>query len=147
MSKRLTIADVAGVKLADSNNFPPPYEVTAALDHAFAQGSQGWGVTREIGVYLFLARELHWALEIAETADENRRMLKGAQLETGRLKKKIEQLTAEVEGLRDELADSNDAMLRRFDPSAADSTDLHTWISCKLAELARVSGRRENNSE
>lgn len=94
MTDRLTIADVAGVKLADDSNFPPLYEVTAALDHAFAQGSQGWGVTREVGVYLTLARELHAALEIAETADENRRMLKGAQMENGRLKKKIEKIEA-----------------------------------------------------
>ena len=47
----------------------------------------------------------------------------------------ITRLRAELERSRDELADSEASMLRRFDPAAADSTDLFTWITCLRAEL------------
>ena len=95
MNNQLTTQDLTGVKLVSDDNFAPLFEVRAAIDYAITQGSQGWGVTREAGVYNFLARELLTALEVATTADENHRMLKGAQLKLGKLEKKIEKLKAE----------------------------------------------------
>ena len=93
---RLTLKDLAGTKLIQPENLAPLLQVQLALDHTYGQASQGWGVTPEIAVYGYLATELRTQMEIAETADENRRMLKGAQMETGRLKKKIEKLDAEI---------------------------------------------------
>ena len=49
----------------------------------------------------------------------------------------------ENERLRDELADYDNAMLRKFDARAAESTDLFTWITCTLAEMDRL--RAENS--
>ena len=43
-------------------------------------------------------------------------------------------LEAERDHLQDKLADVESSMLRRFDPAAAESTDLFTWITCMLAE-------------
>lgn len=95
MNNQLTATDLDGVKLIQRDNLPQLHEIQAALEHTYQQASQGWGVTREVGVYAFLATELREALEVAATADENFRMLKGAQMEAGRLKKKIEKLEAE----------------------------------------------------
>ena len=86
-----------GVKLVFGEDyFATPEEVENELERAYQQASQGWGVRREIGVYLALARDLKIATELAATADENQRMLKGAQMEGGRLKKKIAELEAEA---------------------------------------------------
>lgn len=59
----------------------------------------------------------------------------------------ITRLRAELERSRDELADSEASMLRRFDPAAADSTDLFTWITCLRAELAAELQRRYDGNE
>jgi hypothetical protein len=84
---RLTLQDLDGFKLVDETNVAPLDATQMALEHAFQQGSQGWGVSREVGVYLSLARDLKLALALANTADEAQRMLKGAQMELGRVKK------------------------------------------------------------
>jgi len=94
---RLTLKDLDGVKLANEEYIATTPEVQDALERAFQQASQGWGVRREVGVFLALARDLKMAMHLAETADEAQRMLKGAQMETGRLKKKIEKLEAELD--------------------------------------------------
>ena len=124
MTEKLNIADVAGIKLAANENFPPLFETRAALDHAFSQGSQGWGVTREVGNYLNLAYALHEALEVSTTAEENHRMLKGAQLENGRLKKKIEKLTAQL--------------------AESDATALALTIALEKAQVALDALRADN---
>jgi|15BtaG_2_1085339.scaffolds.fasta_scaffold06568_2 hypothetical protein len=94
---QLTKQDVAPAKLVDPANLPPLNEVQIMLEHAFVQGSQTWGVKREIGIILVLAQELLEALDIAQAADANQRMLKGAQLETGRLRKQVSTLRAELD--------------------------------------------------
>lgn len=93
--ERLTNADLEGVKLVGEENFAPIEDVQVDLERAFTQGSQGWGVIREHAVINTLARDLLDALAEAATADENFRMLKGAQMEGGRLKKKVDKLEAE----------------------------------------------------
>ena len=47
-------------------------------------------------------------------------------------------MTDERDQLQDKLADAEGSMLRRFDPAAAESTDLFTWITCMLAERDRL---------
>jgi hypothetical protein len=93
---KLKKTDLEGVKLANDEYFASPEEAADFLERGFQQASQGWGVRREVGVCLTLARDLLIAWELADTADEAQRMLKGAQMETGRLKKKIEKLEAEL---------------------------------------------------
>ena len=91
MSK-ITTGDLAPIKLVDAANLPPIDEVLIFLEHAFSQGSQSWGVKREVGMALTLAKELHDTLELAQTADESKRKAAGLQLENGRLRKKLEKL-------------------------------------------------------
>lgn len=55
------------------------------------------------------------------------------------LEKENSRLQHENEELRDKLADTNYDMLCRFDREAAESTDLHTWIQCKLSELKKAN--------
>ena len=84
----LKIEDVNGVKLVtEVNNFASDGDVRNALEGAFVQGSQGWGVSGATAVLLSLARELKAALMLANVADENHRLLKGAQLALGRATK------------------------------------------------------------
>jgi hypothetical protein len=94
---RLTLADVEGVKLVtDLNNFVSIPDARTALEIAFTQGSQGWGVRDDLATFNTLARELRAALALAEVADEAQRMNKGAQLALGKAKKRIEVLEAEA---------------------------------------------------
>jgi len=78
-----------GIKLVDENYIATDGETEAALEQAFQQGSQGWGVRRDQGVLLRLARDLKIALALAQDTTETQNKLKGLQLENGRLKKKI----------------------------------------------------------
>ena len=87
----LKIEDVAGVKLVtDENNFASDGDVRNALEGAFVQGSQGWGVGASNAVLLSVARDMKEALMLANVADENHRLLKGAQMALGRAKKAAE---------------------------------------------------------
>lgn len=91
-------ADLDGVKLVfDEKYFATEEQVQLALEQAFTQGSQGWGVKREAAVLLVMARELRDSLELSTTAEENARLLKGAQMSGGRLKKQVEGLQAKLE--------------------------------------------------
>jgi len=78
-----------GIKLVDENYIATDGEVEAALEQAFQQGSQGWGVRQDQGVLLRMARDLKLALGLAQDTTETTNKLKGLQLENGRLKKKI----------------------------------------------------------
>lgn len=97
----LKLEDLDGIKLVKEENFATDSEVGTAVELGIIQGSQGWGVREEISVILKLARDLKIALALAATADENGRMLKGAQLEGGRLKKQIEKLKSDADDIRD----------------------------------------------
>lgn len=106
----IKLTDLDGVKLVDRTNFADDDEVLNSLEAAYMQGSQGWGVTKEVAIQLTLAECLRAALTIAATADDNRRMLKGAQMELGRVKKQrdtlqsaVDSLTKEVQSVRGDL--------------------------------------------
>lgn len=77
------------VKLVNAENLASPQDTSAIVERAVIQGSQAWGVTREDAVILRLASELRAAQLVADGADEAQRALKGAQLASGRLKKRI----------------------------------------------------------
>jgi len=77
------------VKLVNAENLASPQDASAIIERAVIQGSQAWGVTREDAVILRLASELRAAQLVADGADEAQRALKGAQLASGRLKKRI----------------------------------------------------------
>lgn len=67
------------------------------------------------------------------------RYIAAANPETvSRLLAEVDRLRAEDERLRDELADWQNAMLRKFDAGAAGSTDLYTWITCLSAKNERL---------
>ncbi len=95
--------DLDGIKLVtEENNFASADDTLNVLEAAFMQGSQGWGVTKETAILLRLARALYVALQLAETADENARLLKGAQMELGRVKKQRDALQTNVDMLESE---------------------------------------------
>ncbi len=77
------------IKLVEIENFANEIETEFAIEAAIQQGSQKWGVTRDVSVLLSITLQLRTALEEAATADRNARMLKGAQLELGRTKKAL----------------------------------------------------------
>lgn len=89
--------DLDGVKLVYDAEYIASDEITAqALEVAFSQASQGWGVSREHAVLLNVAQSLRESLKLSTTAEENARLLKGAQMSGGRLKKQIEKLEAQL---------------------------------------------------
>ena len=102
--------DLDGLKLVtDDNNFAGPQQVDLAVESAIAQGSQGWGVQQDVAVLLSVLRDLAGAQLIAQTADENRRMLKGAQMELGRVKKQRDQKDAQLQKAREQLDEKEEA--------------------------------------
>lgn len=104
----LRIEDLEGLKIVDAANFASEIEVRDALENAYVQGSQGWGVRRDVAVILQLARNLRVQIELASTAEtlreeavragcayaELQNKLKGMQLELGRVKKQRDAATA-----------------------------------------------------
>jgi hypothetical protein len=115
----MKLEDLDGLKLVEDRNFAPESEVLETLEAAYMQGSQGWGVTRPTAEILYLARALRGAMTVAATAEENYRLLKGAQMEVGRLKKQRDKLEETIKVLRDEV----DALTARVSELEVDSAD------------------------
>lgn len=139
---KLTLKDLDGIKLiSDPTYFMEPEVVRLELENAYMQGSQGWGVRREVGVYLALARDLKIAMELAATADNAQRMLKGAQLEGGRLRKRIKKLEAEA-------VDAEQRVLARvvevneLDAKYTKALDRITDVECQLGESLKLAESR-----
>ncbi len=117
--------DLDGIKLVtEENNFASDDDTLNVLEAAFMQGSQGWGVTKETAILLRLARVLYVALKLAETADENARLLKGAQMELGRVKKQRDTLQKAVDSLTKQvmLADTEIENLALLQAEVSQST-------------------------
>lgn len=94
----LKIEDLEGIKLVHNEEYiATEAEAQQSLENVFQQASQSWGIRREEGVILKLARDLKIALALANVAEENGRMLKGAQMELGRVKKQRDAALAHVE--------------------------------------------------
>ncbi len=91
----LKLSDLDGLKLVQLTNFANVAEVDRALENAFTQGSQGWGVRPEVAIHLALAARLRDALVIAESLSEAHNQLKAKQMELGRVRKALEKAAAE----------------------------------------------------
>ncbi len=94
-------------QVASADYLATDAEVDEALENAFEQASQGWGVRREVGVYLTLVRELRISLSLAGKADEALRKVKGLQLELGRTKKALGVCAEELDEHNDTLGRAN----------------------------------------
>jgi hypothetical protein len=100
----LTLKDLEGIKLvSDETYIAPVSDAQTALERVFQQASQGWGIRREDGVLLRMASDIKIALALAESADENGRLLKGAQMELGRVKKQRDVIQADLDVARTQL--------------------------------------------
>jgi hypothetical protein len=99
----LTVLD--GLKLVREEYIANDLETAQFIEKAIQQGSQGWGVRREEGVVLRLAKELRVAQELAGSADEAQRKLKGTQLELGRVKKALSVAEGLVESKNRKIAE------------------------------------------
>jgi len=120
----INLEDLDGIKLVKAEYLVEDVELQMALESAYAQGSQGWGVVKSTALLLTMARDLHAALKIALVADENFRLLKGAQMALGREKKakdvlqeQLDMTTSELDSavnrctaLEDELAETEGAL-------------------------------------
>ncbi len=105
----IRIEDLDGVKLVNEENFAPEARVLNVLEEAYMQGSQGWGVTPETAIILHLVRVLRDALALADVSEERQRMLKGAQMELGRVKKARDDAKAQRDELAQVLNDATEA--------------------------------------
>ena len=86
----LKLNDLDGFKLVNIDYLATNDEVVEALRNAFEQGSQGWGVTPEVAIFLSMANQLRVQITLADVADEAQRQLKGEQMGHGRTKKRLE---------------------------------------------------------
>lgn len=86
----ITIEDLDGLEQAKTEYFAAEGVVKSELVNAFEQGSQGWGVRRDVAVYLSLAVQLRAALKLANQADEALRKVAGLQMELGRVRKALD---------------------------------------------------------
>lgn len=57
-------------------------------------------------------------------------------------RERIAELEVDRDAARDNLADWQHDMLAQFDPGAADSTDLYTWIKSTVAKVERLANER-----
>ncbi len=103
----IRLEDLDNVKLVCVENFADEAETVATVESACVQGSQTWGVRRDTGVILSLARNLQIALALAATADEAQRKLKGEQMSHGRTKARLTSLTAQLVALEERYADED----------------------------------------
>lgn len=90
--------DLAKIKLLDGIDAVTDDEVDSYIEHLVQQG-QGWGLRPIDRISLALARIAYRGQRASEQLDEMHRAMKGAQLESGRLKKKITELEARLENL------------------------------------------------
>jgi len=82
------------VKLVPTECFASDVEVEDYVERCAQEASQGWGARAVDMIILRLAGDLRIASSGAEVADGYARLLKGKQLENGRLKKQVTTLTA-----------------------------------------------------
>ena len=112
-----------GIKLVTNEEyFATDAETEFTLEQVFQQASQAWGIRREQGVMLRLARELKLAIGVAQGAQADDNKLKGLQLENGRLKKRVALLDGRaVVSLRD-----NDALEDKLTALRAECDNLRS---------------------
>lgn len=99
----ITLDELQNLKLVLDENVADEQRAKEYIEYCVQQGSQGWGVRRDVSVVLKLARDLKIALALAATADEAQRKLKGEQMAHGRTKKMLKRDTQMAEDLSTEL--------------------------------------------
>jgi len=129
----ITTEQLDSLKLViEENAFLSEKAVLDAVEIAVTQGSGGWGVRRQDGVVLTLARQLKGALERAERADEAYKTMKGLQMENGRLKKwKENHATA---------AAAMESHIKTLEETLVDERKEHNKLKDQFNELAGVDG-------
>jgi hypothetical protein len=116
--------DLDGVKLVyDDSYFAGQHEVDAHIEVLFQQASQGWGLRRLDAVQLAILRDFREAQALAVLADDRQRMLKGAQMENGRLKKQLAAVKAKLDATTAELAGAVAREIGSWPPPEASPTD------------------------
>ena len=96
----LKLNDLDGFKLVNINYLATNDEVAAALEDAFTQGSQGWGVRPEVAVFLSLANQLRVQITLADVSQHAQNQLKGEQMAHGRTKKRLEASVQNTDALK-----------------------------------------------
>ena len=97
MTDSITQEDLEGLRLVANPAYVASIAATRyALENAFTQSAQNWGVGDDVGVILRLASELDDALPLAAENDESARKLAGARMELGRVKKQRDELRGEI---------------------------------------------------
>ncbi|KKM70678.1 hypothetical protein LCGC14_1438310 [marine sediment metagenome] len=84
----LKLSDLDGFKLVNDEYLATNDQVTRALENAFEQGSQGWGVRPEVAIFLSLVSQLRVQITLADVARYAQNQLKGEQMAHGRTKKR-----------------------------------------------------------
>ena len=91
MDDRITQRDLDGLKLLHSDDYIATIpETQQALEQAYVQGSQGWGVGQMQANLLRMAKELGRALIAEDKYDEAFKALKAEQMTRGRIQKQLD---------------------------------------------------------
>ena len=100
MDDRITQRDLDGLKLLHSDDYIATIpETQQALEQAYVQGSQGWGVGQMQANLLRMAKELGRALVAEDKYDETYKALKAEQMTRGRIQKQLDAATAGIANL------------------------------------------------
>ena len=106
MDEKITQRDLDGLKLLHSDDYIATIpETQQALEQAYVQGSQGWGVGQMQANLLRMAKELGRALVAEDKYDETYKALKAEQMTRGRLQKQLDATLAKVDVLEAHLKD------------------------------------------
>jgi hypothetical protein len=109
MKTMIKLEQLENLKLiVDETVYLSEQETLDRLELAVQQGTGGWGVRRDDGALLKLARDLKLALGMAEQQDETYRKLKGVQMENGRLKKQLSNVEGQLEAAMNQLKAAED---------------------------------------
>ncbi len=97
MNQMIKLEQLNNLKLiTDESVYRTEEQAVDRLELAVQQGIGGWGVRPDDGVILKLARDLRLALEMSKQQEETFNKLKGTQMENGRLKKRLENVEAQL---------------------------------------------------
>lgn len=133
----LTANQLDNLKLVtDLTVFANDKDTLDRVELAVQQGAGGWGVRRDDGVILRLARDLKLASSMVEPLDECQRKLSGVQMENGRLKKQ-----------RDSLQDEATRMAAHIDGLESTISELRDELSTAQALLMEAQDMLHDKNE
>ena len=102
-------------KLALDENVASDELAELLVEQVADQASQGWGVSEVDSVVMRLAREVVRLQPFEEKVDEAQRLMKGAQLQVGRIRKQVENLEPQVAALQNRIKKLEDEKQRLSD--------------------------------